>query len=41
MPRFNSDVTSKKNKKNVHVEIVNKDFYRLEMSLKLIKLKLS
>ncbi|MBK3924220.1 hypothetical protein [Staphylococcus haemolyticus] len=26
MPRFNSDVTSKKNKKNVHVEIVNKDF---------------
>lgn len=26
MPRFNSDVTSKKNKKNVHIEIVNKDF---------------
>lgn len=25
MPRFNSNVTSKK-KKNVHVEIVNKDF---------------
>ena len=26
MPRFNSNVTSKKRKKNVHVEIVNKDF---------------
>ena len=25
MPRFNSNVTSKK-KKNVHIEIVNKDF---------------
>ena len=26
MPRFNSNVTSKKRKKNVHIEIVNKDF---------------
>ncbi len=26
MPRFNCNVTSKKRKKNVHVEIVNKDF---------------
>lgn len=37
MPRFNSNVTSKKEKKNVHVEIVNKDFYQLEMNLKLTK----
>ena len=36
MPRFNSNVTSKR-KKNVHVEIVNKDFYQLEMNLKLTK----
>ena len=26
MPRFNSNVTSKKRKNNVHVEIVNKYF---------------
>ncbi|EHJ06985.1 hypothetical protein [Staphylococcus simiae] len=48
MPSFNSDVNSKKNKKNVHIEIVNKDFLptrnefetdKVEMDLKNAEVK--